>query len=271
VTDSVRLYDNTYMHFATEVLAQVRAETFGEDIGQNSWLTADEYRKFFEWLRLSPTSNVLDVGSGSGGPSLFLARTVGCQVVGIDENESGIANSRRMATEQRLDGRVSFHHADAASTLQFEDRSFDAIISIDAINHLRNRLLVLRDWHRLLKPAGRLLFTDPITVTGMITRDEVAIRSKIGHFVFTPRGEDERLIQEAGFELLRCEDLTENAARVSKRWNDARESRRDELIGIEGEDGFEEVQQFLAVAHQLSSERRLSRFAYLARKRAGQI
>ena len=270
MTDSVRLYDNTYMHFAAEVLAQVRAETFGEDIGQNSWLTADEYRKFFEWLRLSPSSSVLDVGSGSGGPALFLARTVGCKVVGIDENESGIANARTMAKEQGLDVRVSFHHADAGGPLPFEDRSFDAIISIDAINHLRDRPGVLRDWNRLLKPAGRLLFTDPITVTGMITRDEVAIRSKIGHFVFTPRGEDERLVQEAGFEVLRCEDLTENAARVSKRWNDAREKRRDELIGIEGEEGFEEVQQFLAVAHRLSSERRLSRFALLARKRTNQ-
>ena len=270
MSDSVGLYDNTYMHFATGVLSEVRAETFGEDIGQNSWLTADEYRKFFEWLRLSPSSNVLDVGSGSGGPALFLARTVGCSVVGIDENENGIGNSKRMAKEQGLDVRVAFHHADAGRLLPFEDRSFDAIISIDAINHLPDRLGVLREWHRLLKPVGRLLFTDPITVTGMITRDEIAIRSKIGHFVFTPRGEDERLIQEAGFELLRCEDLTENATRVSKRWNDARERRRDDLIRIEGEEGFDQVQEFLAIAHRLSSERRLSRFALLARKRTNQ-
>ncbi|MET0647866.1 MAG: hypothetical protein ABW208_14720 [Pyrinomonadaceae bacterium] len=40
------LFSNTYGHFDERVLASVRAETFGRDIGQNSWLTADEYERF---------------------------------------------------------------------------------------------------------------------------------------------------------------------------------------------------------------------------------
>ena len=59
-------YNVTYANFANPVLAEVRQEAFGEDIGQNSWLTADEYRQFFNWLELNTDSQVLDIASGSG-------------------------------------------------------------------------------------------------------------------------------------------------------------------------------------------------------------
>ena len=43
-------YSANYGNFQTELYAQIRCEAFGEDIGQNSWLTADEQGKFLEWL-----------------------------------------------------------------------------------------------------------------------------------------------------------------------------------------------------------------------------
>ena len=43
-------YSANYGNFQTELYAQIRHEAFGEDIGQNSWLTADEQGKFLEWL-----------------------------------------------------------------------------------------------------------------------------------------------------------------------------------------------------------------------------
>jgi hypothetical protein len=52
MSEPVDLYDMTYRHFDEPVLARVRREAFGEDIGQNSWLTADECRTYCQWLRL---------------------------------------------------------------------------------------------------------------------------------------------------------------------------------------------------------------------------
>ncbi len=42
----IDLFNNTYANFTEQVLASVRAATYGEDIGQNSWVTADEYEGF---------------------------------------------------------------------------------------------------------------------------------------------------------------------------------------------------------------------------------
>ena len=79
MADSSQFYTLTYSHFAHPVLAAIRQETFGEDIGQNGWLTADEYRHYLSYLGLNAASHVLDIGSGSGGPALFLAlRPGGC-------------------------------------------------------------------------------------------------------------------------------------------------------------------------------------------------
>ena len=266
MSDFVDLYDSVYGNFATAVLEQVRRKAFGEDIGQNSWLTADEYLRFFEWLGLQSTSKVLEIACGSGGPALFMARTVGCQILGIDNNENGIATASKMAREQGLDSRLRFQLANACQPLPVEDELFDSIICIDAINHFPNRSDVMAEWYRVLKPDGRVLFTDPIVVTGLLSNEEIASRSSIGYFLFAAVGENERLLEETGFELIRSEDVTENEVKVSRRWYEARAKRRNDLLKIEGEQTFEALQQFLSIVHTLSRERRLSRFVFVARK-----
>jgi SAM-dependent methyltransferase len=264
--EQVDLYYSTYGNFASDVLREVRRETYGTDIGQNSWLTVDEFRQFFEMMALTQESNVLEVASGSGGPAVFMAQTVGCHVTGVDINEHGIANANNMATAQALNEQVRFQLVDASRPLPFDDETFDAIVCIDSINHFHGRSSVFAEWYRVLRSGGRVLFTDPIVVTGILSNDEIAIRSQIGYFLFVPFGENERLLKVAGFELLSSRDLTENEAVVSKRWHDARRDRRDELLTIEDQPTFEGLQRFLDIVHRLSKERRLSRIAFLARK-----
>jgi SAM-dependent methyltransferase len=150
--------------------------------------------------------------------------------------------------------------------LTFVANSFDAVLSNDAMCHVPRREDVLREWYRVLKPGGRMLFTDAMVITGLLSNEEIATRSSVGSYYFLPPGENERLIRASGFELVRTEDLTANAAIVAKRWHDARARRRKELVRIEGKANFEGLQRFLWRVHVVSIERRLSRYAYLARK-----
>jgi hypothetical protein len=55
-------YNANYGNFQTELYAQIRREGFGEDIGQNSWLTSDEQDRFWSgstFLRGRPCSMLL--------------------------------------------------------------------------------------------------------------------------------------------------------------------------------------------------------------------
>jgi SAM-dependent methyltransferase len=266
MTQSVDLYGTAYGNFATQTLEQVRRETYGEDFGQSSWVTADEYRRFFRLLELKAAHHVLDVGCGSGGPALFLAREIGCRVTGVDINESGIQAGQAQARRMGLETQVDFRRADVVEPLPFGDQSFDAIVCMDVLCHLPERGRLFAEWYRVLRPGGRTLVTDPVVVTGLVSREEFAIRSCTGYFDFAPPGVNERLIRAAGFELVCTEDVTTNEAEVSRRWHDARQQRAAELTRLEGEATFTGLQRFLAVAHRLTFERRLSRFVYLGRK-----
>ena len=116
----------------------------------------------------------------------------------------------------------------------------------------------------MLRPGGRILVTDPIVMTGQLTGDEMRDRSSIGYFLFTPIGHNERLLTEAGMKVIEVRDVTEATASISRNWRDARARRRDALVAVEGEGGFEGIQRFLNAVVTLSSERRLSRIMYLA-------
>ncbi|MGO1076358.1 class I SAM-dependent methyltransferase [Inquilinus sp. CA228] len=267
--ERIDLFDSTYGHFSERVVEAVRKETFGTDIGQNSWTTIEEYDQFLPWLALTPDHHVLEVASGSGGPALYLAGTTGCRITGIDSNEEGVATASGLAARSGQVDRARFAVADANARLPFDDDSFDGIVCIDALNHLPDRVAIFREWRRVLRPGGRALFTDPVVITGGVTNDELATRSSIGLFLFVPPGLNERFIAEAGLELVRLEDATANAALVSGRWHAARARHRDALLGIEGEERFAGLQRFFAAVHRLTSERRLSRMMYLARKPVG--
>ncbi len=257
-------YGRVYGHFANPIYAEIRSEAYGEDIGQNNWSTAEELRRFLPWLELTPADRMLDVGCGSGGPTIFLARESGCRAVGVDSSAQAVAYGTDLVARHQLSGQVEFARADADERLPFEDASFDAVVCLDAINHLADRERALADWTRVLKPGGRLLFTDCITLTGLISDAEVAGRSRIGYYVFAPLGEDTRLIAAVGLHLRITEDVTENLAVLTGRRLRARAARADVLRPLEGDAAYGDHQEILRVAEQLALERRLSRFVYLA-------
>jgi cyclopropane fatty-acyl-phospholipid synthase-like methyltransferase len=266
MSKTVDRYNTTYSRFATALSIEIRREVFGEDIGQNSWTTAEEQVGFARKAGLGPNSHLLEVGCGSGGPAIFLARTLGLTVTGVDINEAGIAAANAAAMSAGLTERAKFICLDGGGTFPFADQSFDAVQSIDAFNHIPDRRALLTELHRLLRPGGTMLYTDPVVITGPVSSEEIAARSSIGFFIFMPPGENETILQECGFDLVSAEDVTANMELIAGRWLKARENRRTELIEAEGVETYEGSVKFSRAVIALSKSRRLSRFAFLARR-----
>ena len=129
----------------------------------------------------------------------------------------------------RLNGSV----AGGGNTLMLDRRSFDAVFSNGGRCHIPHRLQTLEEWRRVLRSGGRMLFTDAMIVTGVVCNEEIATRSCIGSYFFLPAGENERLIQGAGFQLLSTVDLTQSAAEISQRWFEARSRSSQDLLDLE--------------------------------------
>ncbi|CBJ39798.1 putative sam-dependent methyltransferase protein (plasmid) [Ralstonia solanacearum CMR15] len=256
-------YERAFGGFHDQAVAEVRKETYGEDLGQNDWSTVDEMRQFARWLELSPQSHLLDVCSGSGGPALFLARNSGCRVTGVDLHPDALQTARQLAQALELHDRSQFVECDVRQRMPFPDGTFDALWCIDSVIHIPDRLALLREWCRLLKPGGRFLYTDPTLVTGMVSKEEILLRGTPGYFLYTPIGLNERLIEQAGLRLDMQADLTHSITALSERWHAAREKRSEVLTATEGDEAFARMQSFLTATHRVSVEGRLSRWVFV--------
>jgi ubiquinone/menaquinone biosynthesis C-methylase UbiE len=264
----VDLYDKAYGNYDADVYREIRVETYGEDLGQTSWVTSEESQKIPRSLQLAAHSNVLEIGCGSGRYALQVAATVGCRVVGMDTNAPGIQTANQLAARRSMASQVRFEICDAAKKLPFNDATFDAVFANDVLCHLPGRLGVLREILRVLEPGGRMLFSDALVIGGLISQQEIAARSSIGFYIFSPPGENERMIREAGFRLESAWDTSEEAAAIAKRWRDARDKRKEAVLAMESAANFEGLQEFLSTVHTLTSERRLLRYVYVGEKPA---
>jgi SAM-dependent methyltransferase len=260
------LYNNAYGNYASDPYRHVRLETYGQDFGQTSWVTTEESLEIPQLLDLGPDSSVLEIGCGSGGYALHLAEKPGCQIVGVDINEPGIRSAKELAQIKGLVSRARFEQCDVSKNLPFDDETFDAAFSNDVLCHVPGRLDLMVEMSRVLKPSGRILFSDALVIGAMNSAEEIENRSSIGIYFYSPPGENERLLEQAGFSQVSTTDTTENAARISKKWRDARQKKKDELVAAEGSPNFEGLQRFLSCVHTLNSERRLLRYLYFARK-----
>ena len=266
MSEKVDLYDSAYANYASEVYRQVRIETYGQDFGQTSWVTTEESNEIPKALGLTGDSFVLEIGCGSGGYALYLAEKAGCRIVGLDINAPGVRNANQLALAKGLASQVRFEQCDASKGLPFDDKTFDAVFSNDVLCHLPGRPVVLGEIFRVLKPGGRMLFSDALVIGGLVSHEEIATRSSIGFYDYSPPGENERIMGQVGFNEIKATDTTENAAHLAKRWHDAREKRKSDLIAAEGEANFDGLQRFLSRVHALCDEGRLRRYLYSAAK-----
>jgi ubiquinone/menaquinone biosynthesis C-methylase UbiE len=266
MSKEVNHYGSQYSNFKEQLYEEIRAELYEVDIGQNSWVTVDEQDMFIDWLNLNRSKKLLDVACGSGETTLRICETTKCSIVGVDIQAEGIKTAQSLTIEKDLEKFADFRLLDGSQKLPFETGSFDVIICIDAINHLPDRMNVFSEWNRILKDDGQLLFTDPIVVTGMLTKDEIEKRASIGYFLFVADGVNEKLLKKIGFNLLKKVDRTKNMALTARRWQIARENRKDQIEKIEEQETYKGQQEFFDTCACLAEEKHLSRFAYLATK-----
>jgi len=248
-------YESLYRDFASPLMRQIRREAYGEDIGQHSWVDADELRRDIPRLRLSPSSRLLDLGCGPCGPLTFILANVGCQGVGLEQSPAALQIGRERAASLGIEALLSVQVADLNEPLPFEPRSFDAAISIDAILHLRDRQRIFLQFARLVRPGGRFLVTDAGVRTGSVPNEEVRKRSVHGFTQFVAPGWNEKLLESAGFRLIETEDRTASALRNAS-------GRLAALRGHPAE--LEKQNGYLETVIELSRRGALSRFMYLA-------
>lgn len=108
---------------------------------------------------IQPGSQILDVGSGLGGPARLLAEEYGCKVSGVDLTPVYCDLAAMLSRWCNMEASTTFQ-VGSALELPFEDQSFDMTWTFQVQMNIEDKARFYGEMFRVLKPGGKLAFQD---------------------------------------------------------------------------------------------------------------
>ncbi len=139
------------------------AEVYEGTVGSREFQRVS--RRRVHWMCAQVTGpDVLDIGCSQGIASILLARE-GHRVVGIDREHEAIRAARDRLDEEEAEvrERVDFRVGEGRA-VGFPDRSFDAVLLGEVLEHQLDPWKLLKEARRVLRPGGRIVLTTPYGV-----------------------------------------------------------------------------------------------------------
>jgi ubiquinone/menaquinone biosynthesis C-methylase UbiE len=153
-------------------------------------------------------SRVLDIGSGLGGPSRYLAQEFGCHVTGIDLSAEYCQVAGMLARSLRLEAWVSYVNGNALD-MPFESAAFDFLWTQHTAMNIGDKDKLYSEMWRVLKPGGALAIYDVLAGEGGEVHFPTPwAREPSTSFLISPEQLRSTLLS-AGFEIQRWRDTTE--------------------------------------------------------------
>lgn len=158
---------------------------------------------------LGPSTRVLDIGCGIGGPARYLAATFGCKVTGVDLSPNFIDAAAYLTARCRLSDRVTFQVSDALH-LPFEGAAFDAVFLQHVAMNIEDRAALYAEVRRTLAPGGRLATYDVVLRDGDVVHPVPWAREASTSFLLS-EGHTRTALEQAGFKAVLWRDDTQIA------------------------------------------------------------
>jgi tocopherol O-methyltransferase len=116
----------------------------------------DLIEELLSWANVQQAQNILDVGCGIGGSSLYLAQKFQAAATGVTLSPVQAARATERAAAVGLSNVTSFQVADAQA-MPFDDNCFDFVWSLESGEHMPDKAKFLQECYRVLKPGGVFL------------------------------------------------------------------------------------------------------------------
>lgn len=163
--------------------------------------------------KINESTHVLDLCCGLGGPARYLAYHHGCRVTGVDMNTDRLAGAVRLTERTKLQDRVLFHHANALQT-GLADETFDVIVSQEAFCHIPDKKTLIAECVRLLKPGGRIVYTDILARNSMTNEIRSRLENEMAFSELSTLEQYCHLLEEKGCQVVEVEDLSDDWAQI---------------------------------------------------------
>ena len=148
----------------------VTGPDYPEEFAHISFLPLAQLRSLTEGLTLTPDQLLVDVACGAGGPGLWAAKETGARLIGIDLSPMAATQAFKRVGALGMGARATFDQGTFEAT-GLEPASADAVMSVDALQYVRDKSAALVEVARILRPRGRFAFVafelDPDRVAGL--------------------------------------------------------------------------------------------------------
>ena len=156
---------------------------------------------------LAPGLDVVDFCAGLGGPARYFAHRHGLRVTGIELTPARVEGAQRLTALVGLQDRVRILEGDVTAC-PLPDGCADAVLSQEAFLHIPDKNAVLAEAFRLLRPGGRLAFTDWVAHAPPGEDDMALLRQGIAVAGLWSIPAYREGLAAAGFEVESVTDLT---------------------------------------------------------------
>ena len=197
---------------------------FAAEVGLTKHLGSREATdRLAELCQIKAGDYVLDVGCGVGATPVYLAKAIGCRVMGVDIVPRMIERARELADKEDLGRMVGFKPADAQE-LPFPDNHFDIVITESVTAFPENKQQAVNEYYRVLKPGGYVGLNESTWLQTPIPPEIATWTTRQVGTSATPllREEWMGLLKKAGFQDLYEEvqeiDLKDEAAGIMQRY-----------------------------------------------------
>jgi SAM-dependent methyltransferase len=202
------------------------------------------------FLGLGPTSHVLDVGAGVGGPARFLAYTVGCSVTALELQPELHDIGRDLTQRCGLADRV-IHLCGDALSYPLPAADFDAVISFLAILHVPDRPALMKRLVEALRAGGGCYIEDLCRRAPFAPRDLEDVRSVVHGLTVTNIDDYAADLRGAGFVEVVAADLTSDWAPFAAQRVRAWLKDKAAYAAVHGEGAWAAQQLFYTVIDRL--------------------
>lgn len=190
-------------------------------------------------------TSVLDVCAGLAGPARFLAHRYGARVTGVDLTRARCASARRLSRMVGLDRRVRMVNGDA-QRLPFRSRAFEAIVSQEGLLHVPDKAAVLIECARVLRPGGRIAFTDWVATSRLGDGERRRLDEWMAAVTLQSIDGYRELLGRAGFAAIEAEDLSPEWIAILRERLRMYRGLREDTVARLGQARYDEYDQLYA-------------------------